>query len=460
MTGSFGRDVPPHSEEAELGIIGCCLMEAPRIDEAVSAGVNPEWFYDIRRRDIWNVLSSMRSDGKHIDMVTVPVAIRDSVGLERVGGAAALAAAMDVTPSPANLPYYLEIGREMLQRRKLIEVSREAISSATESGEIDAALDKAEAAVLSIRREFNDDGEADGKAVALKTIDLIQERCSGNDGVIPTGWRWLDRALRGGFRPGQMVVVAGRPGAGKTAFALSLMANIASSGTHVGMFSLEMDASEVGMRMIAAASGIDATQFSPNAMPTEQQLKALTVAGTKIRSMPIHVNDNPRQTARSLIARARRWVARHDVKLVIVDYLQLVGSESRKDRDRREVVDEISRSIKIMAKELKIPVIVLAQLNRAIERDAGRKPRLSDLRESGAIEQDADVVGFLYKHVPDGDTGQAQQSGGEDSSDPREINLLIAKQRSGPAPAEVRFVFRPEVTRFDPWAPTVEEAIN
>jgi replicative DNA helicase len=452
----MNRNTPPNSEEAEIGIIGCCLLDRDKIDDCVASGVAREWFYNLRRQDLWDVICGMRSNGEHIDMVTLVAKLKTAGTLQAVGGMAALTGAVDSVPSASNLPYYINIASEMLRRRRLLELSHSAASRAYDDEDVEAALDATEAEALAIRSEFNDKSESDGKGVAVRTIELLQERCAGRDGVINTGWPYMDRALRGGLRRGQMAVFAGRPGAGKTAFAVSMMMNMASAGIPAGMFSLEMDQSEVGMRMLAACSNIDVTQFSPNAPPTEQQARALTVASARIGKMPIRVNDGPKQTARSISARARRWVGKHNVRIVFVDYLQLLSSDTKKEKDRREVVDEISRAMKAMAKELQIPVVLLAQLNRSIERDAARKPRLSDLRESGAIEQDADVVGFLYRPTD----GSGQQGAADvGPSDPRDVNVLIAKQRSGPAGMDMRFIFRPEVTRFDPWAPNIEEAI-
>jgi replicative DNA helicase len=250
----------------------------------------------------------------------------------------------------------------------------------------------------------------------------------------------MDRILRGGLRPGQVFVVAGRPGAGKTAFTLSLLTSLCSSGVQTGFVSLEMSAEEVGMRMLAIESQVDVGRYDERNQPNEGELRKLTTATSRLARHKIMVNDKPNQTAQSIAAKARRWVRSSGLKVLAIDYLQLITASEGKER--REQIDAISRNMKLLAKELKIPIVLLAQLNRAIERDGNRKPRLSDLRESGAIEQDADLVGMLYP--AEQQDSEATQSG------PRRINLFIAKQRAGQAGVDIPFSFRPELTRFDP----------
>jgi replicative DNA helicase len=201
-----------------------------------------------------------------------------------------------------------------------------------------------------------------------------------------------------------------------------------------------MSADEVGMRMLAIESQVDVGRYDDRNQPNEGDLKRLTIASARIAKHKIMVNDKPNQTAQSIAAKARRWVRANGMKVLAIDYLQLITASE--GRERREQIDAISRSMKLLAKELKVPIILLAQLNRAIERDGNRKPRLSDLRESGAIEQDADVVGMLYS------AEQANEDGPQ--SGQRKINLFVAKQRAGPAGVDIPFSFRPELTRFDP----------
>lgn len=431
---------PPVSQEAELGIIGCCLLNNNVIDDAINGGVKGDWFYDVRCHDLWEIISKMRDDRVPVDMVTLSNRLKGDA-FNRVGGIEFVSKAMDAVPSAANLPYYLDIARDKHRARKLIEISQEAINTAySGASKVDMVLDTFEAKLMGIRNEHSTDSDFTGKQIATSAIDLIQERCAGKSDAIPTGWTFMDRILRGGLRPGQVFVVAGRPGAGKTAFTLSLLTSLCSSGVQTGFVSLEMSAEEVGMRMLAIESQVDVGRYDERNQPNEGELKKLTVATGRLARHKIMVNDKPNQTAQSIAAKARRWVRSAGLRVLAIDYLQLITASEGKER--REQIDAISRNMKLLAKELKIPIVLLAQLNRAIERDGNRKPRLSDLRESGAIEQDADLVGMLYS--AEQQDAEAPQSG------QRKINLFIAKQRAGQAGVDIPFSFRPELTRFDP----------
>ena len=431
----------PFSLEAEIGILGCCLLDNNAIDFAIGAGVKSDWFHDIRCADLWRIIAKMRDERVPVDVVTIASRLK-SDEFNQVGGIKFVNDAMDSVPSAANLPYYLDISRDKYRARKLIEISQEAINTAFSGAtKVDTALDTFESKLMGIRSEHSTDSDFNGKQIASRAIDLIQDRCAGKSDAIPTGWTFMDRVLRGGLRPGQVFVVAGRPGAGKTAFTLSLLTSLCSSGVQTGFVSLEMSAEEVGMRMLAIESQVDVGKYDDRNQPNEGEMRKLTMATGRLAKHKIMVNDKPNQTAQSIAAKARRWVRSAGMKVLAIDYLQLITATEGKER--REQIDAISRNMKLLAKELKIPIILLSQLNRAIERDGNRKPRLSDLRESGSIEQDADVVGMLYA---------AGEQSNEDAvqSGPRKINLFVPKQRAGPAGVDIPFNFRPDITRFDP----------
>lgn len=431
---------PPFSKEAELGVIGCCLLNNNAIDDAINGGIKAEWFYDVRCHDLWQIIAKMRDDRVPVDLVTLSNRLNGDA-FNRVGGIGFVSEAMDAVPSAANLPYYLDIARDKHRARKLIEISQGAINAAySGDSKVDMVLDGFEAKLMGIRNEHSTDSDFSGKQIASQALGLLQDRCSGKSDAIPTGWTFMDRILRGGLRPGQVFVVAGRPGAGKTAFTLSLLTSLCSSGVQTGFVSLEMSAEEVGMRMLAIESQVDVGKYDDRNQPNEGEMKKLTMATARLARHKIMVNDKPNQTAQSIAAKARRWARSSGMKVLAVDYLQLITATEGKER--REQIDAISRNMKLLAKELRIPIVLLAQLNRAIERDGNRKPRLSDLRESGAIEQDADLVGMLYQ--PEQQESDSTQSG------PRKINLFIAKQRAGQAGVDIPFDFRPELTRFDP----------
>ena len=435
---------PIASEEAEIGVVGCCMLDNNAIDEAVTAGIKADWFYDVRCRDLWSIIAKMRDDRVPIDLVTLSDRLK-SDSFHRVGSIEFASRAMDSVPSAANLPHYLDIARDKHRSRQVIEINQDVINTVY-SGEkkIDAVLDGFESRLMGIRSEHSTDSDFNGKQIAKAAITLLQDRCAGKNDAIPTGWTYMDKMLRGGLRGGQIFVIAGRPGAGKTAFALSLLSSLCSSGVPTGFISLEMSAEEVGVRLLAIESQVDVGRYDNQTQPTEGDMKKLALATARISKTKVLVNDRASQTVQSIAAKARRWVRTEGMKVLAVDYLQLITASE--GRERREQIDAISRSMKLLAKELKIPIILLAQLNRAIERDGNRKPRLSDLRESGAIEQDADVVGMLY-------APEQQESDGAPQSGPRKIDLYIAKQRAGPSGLSVSFSFRPELTRFDPISP-------
>lgn len=424
-------------------MIGCFLLDPNVIEDAVTSGMVAEWFYDGRHRILHDVLVEMWHERLAIDIITVIDRLKAKGFLDEVGGVAGVASLPDETPSAANLAYYVGIVKDKFRRRKLLQVAVDAADEVYGTEDADKLLDKAEAGIMSIRSEHSVDSDMTSKQLAHRAIDLLEDRCAGKQDAIPTGWSSLDRVLRGGLRPGNVFVVAGRPGTGKTAFTLSLLASLARNGVPCGFISLEMSGEEVGTRLLAVESQIDIGAYSDTFRPSEQDQGVIIKANSRIGKMPLFVNDQPYATPQTVAARARRWKRKNGMKVLAIDYLQLMSST--KGRDRREQVDEASRAIKLLAKELQIPIILLCQLNRDIEKDPTRKPRLSDLRESGAIEQDADIIGMLYRsEVP---TEEPRES------DPIDISLLIAKQRAGRAGIDVKFTFRPNLTRFDPWSP-------
>lgn len=438
--------VPPYAESAEKALLGCFLLDPVRIGDAVSSGMVADWFYDDRHRVIHGVLLEMWDERVPIDLVTVGERLEAKWSTQDAGGIAYVASMPDETPSAANTDYYVEILKDKYRRRKLLHAAQQAAEAVFGPDDAEKLLDRAESEILSIRTEHSGEHDMSSKQLAHHAIDLLEDRCSGKQDAISSGWMSMDQTFRGGLRPGNVFVVAGRPGTGKTAFTLSLLASMARSGIPVGFISLEMSGEEVGTRLLSIESEVDIGSFNAHHSPDEQQRIKVIKASARIAKMPLFVNDKPYATPQTVAARARRWSRRHGIKVLAIDYLQLMSSQ--KGKDRREQVDEASRAIKLLAKELKIPIILLCQLNRDIEKDPGRKPRLSDLRESGAIEQDADIIGMLYQP----DAQQQERSGDE----PLSISLLVAKQRAGRANVDVKFTFRPNLTRFDPWSPIAD----
>jgi replicative DNA helicase len=434
--------LPPHDIDAEMGVIGCCLMSRECIDASAEGGVDGSWFYDLRHTEAWNALLDVHSEGTAVDLITTANRLKAQGQLDHVGGLAYLSQLMDAVPSSANLPYYLPILREKWQLRRLLSAATTIVGSVFGKPEdAELAIAEAETAILGVRGEFGTLSDTTAKKVARRAVEALQERIAGVCDGLPIGWRYLDHITRGGFRPGEMIVMAGRPATGKTSLALSMARLLAGSGVPVGIVSLEMSDQELGGRFLAQESRLNWDDFDQNNPPTDDQYRRMTTAASVVGKLPIIVYEGASITVGGIAAKARRWVRNQGVRIVFVDYLQLIQGNPK--LQRREQVDAISSGIKRLARELKIPVVVLAQLNREIEKDKDRKPRLSDLRESGAIEQDADFVGMLYRP-------KAPTEFDADDADMIEVNMFVAKNRRGSAQLDVPFMFQRSITEFTP----------
>lgn len=438
--------LPPHSLEAEQGVLGCCLIDPvaslSQCSEKLPSG--SETFYDLRHQTVYHAMQAMVANLEPVDLITLQAKLRNLGALEQIGGLAYLSELIGSTPSAANLSYYLEIIREKHAMRSVLRVCTNTISSVYDSNNADQLVESFERDAMAVGnyRTSVASTDFDGKEIALLAFQSINDRIAGNVRALPTGWGKFDSITKGGLAPGKIYVVAGRPGTGKTAFAISMLMSIARLGASVGFISLEMDTAEIGERMLSLESHVDTTAINSMNKPAEQDNRKLTLAAKAIKAMRFAICDRPNSSAGAIAAKARRWVLDRKIQVLAIDYLQLV--ESKAGKDRREQVDQISRALKLLAKELQIPILLLAQVNRDVEKDKKRKPRLSDLRESGSIEQDADFVGFLYReHEHDEESGQQQP-------DSVQINLLIAKQRGGIAGVVLPFTFKRSVTRFDP----------
>lgn len=432
--------LPPHSMDAEQGTLGCCMLDPQALDHAQEFGVVDLWFYDIRHQTLWSILCGMQRDGKPThDLIAVGETLRSVGALEGVGGLAYLSQLMDSVPSAANVGYYLGVVMEKFRLRSLLAAATGIIQSVREfDGDSETAIAEAETAILGVRGGRVDRGDRSAKQIAESAIAALEDRTSGRDEKLSTGWSGLDKLTKGGWGAGNMIVIAGRPATGKTALAITASRLIARCGVPVGIVSLEMSDAELGGRFLAQESRVDWGKFDQHNRPNEGDRRRMFTGAGNFARLPITVWEGHSVTIGAIAAKARRW-ARKGMRMLVIDYLQLVSGNPK--RDRREQVGEISRGIKGLARELKIPVMVLAQLNRDIEKDKSRKPKLSDLRESGDIEQDADFVGMLYKADNHNDE--------VDGYNPiLNVNLHIAKQRGGVANVDVKFMFNRELTEF------------
>lgn len=451
--------LPPHSDEMERGVLGCVLLSPNdclgQCIEKLKAGA--EVFYDLRHQTIYSTLVEMYDQREAIDVLTLHQRLKDRQLLDQIGGIPYLNALQDAVPSAANVTYYAEIVQEKYILRKLIHACSDVVGKVYEfEGEVDVLMDEVERDILSISESRVQGGAVAAKHLVNKAIGTIENYFSrqGSLGGIATGFPDLDK-MTDGFHGGEMIVIAARPSMGKTSLAMNIAEHIAlTSKLPVGVFSLEMTAESLVMRMLCSNARVNLRNIREGFM-SESDFPKLTSSAGRISNAPLFIDDTPGLSILQMRARARRMSQQHGVKLFVVDYLQLLHSTSRRAQDnRQQEISEISSGIKALAKELSVPVIVLSQLNRELEKDKSRKPRLSDLRESGAIEQDADLVGLLYKPS----AGDDEDAPVQEEQDGIPVNLLIAKQRNGPT-GDVNLTFLKSYTRFESAAKVSDEDV-
>jgi len=440
--------LPPYAAEAEQGVLGCVLLSPNdclgQCIEKLKAGA--EVFYDLRHQTIYAALVEMFDHREAIDIITLQQRLKDRQLLDQIGGIPYLNALQDAVPSAANLSYYLDIVLEKFLLRKMIHTCTDVVGRVYDyEGEVDALLDEVERDVLRISESRVQGGTEGVKQLVHRAIGTIENYFNrqGVLGGLATGFADLDR-MTDGLHAGEMIVIAARPSMGKTSLAMNIAEHVVlQDKLPVGVFSLEMTAESLVLRMLCSNARVNLRNIREGFM-SEMDFPKLTSSAGKLSNAPLFIDDTPGLSILQLRARARRLWQQYGVKLFVVDYLQLLNSTARRSQEnRQQEIADISSGIKALAKELGVPVIVLSQLNRELERDKSRKPRLSDLRESGAIEQDADVVGLLYKPSADDD-----ESGGVEEPDGVPVNLLIAKQRNGPT-GDINLTFLKPYTRFE-----------
>ena len=445
---SPGR-VPPHSIEAERGVLACLLLEPtetiPIVIQLLKEPVDA--FFDRRHQALCSILIAMFDENVPIDLITVAEKLLDTNRTEETGGIEYVAGLGDAAPSSANLEFYLKILIEQANLRRLIKVCSKAIEIAYDSPEnVEKAIDDIEKNVFSITQP--------GGLTANRSIrDLVEEAISTlgkwqkSDSYmtgISTGYPDLDK-LTHGFHSGELIVIAARPSMGKTSLAMNIVEHVClnrhgpEQSGNVAVFSLEMTGDSLVLRMVCSRAELNMSEARSGFLGKED-FPRVTNAAKELSNTNLHIDDTPALSILELRSRARRMKQQHNIDLIVVDYLQLLRSTSRRAENRQQEIADISGGLKALAKELNVPVIVLSQLNREVERREG-KPKLSDLRESGAIEQDADFVGLLY--IP-----EEAQDAVDSGADHHTVNLLIAKQRNGPT-GVVPLTFRKIFTRFE-----------
>jgi replicative DNA helicase len=451
--------LPPHSPEAEQGVLGCVLLSPNECLgeclEKLAAGA--EVFYDLRHQTIFETLLTMYDARQAVDLITLQQKLKDQQLLEPVGGIAYLSQLQDAVPSAANLSYYLEIVREKFLLRKMIQTCTEVVGRVYDhEGEVDALLDEVERDVLRIGESRVQGGALSTKELVNKAIGTIENffNRKGTLTGLATGFPDLDR-ITDGLHGSEMIVIAARPSMGKTSLAMNVAEHVAlEQKLPVGVFSLEMSAEALVLRMMCSIARVNLRSIREGFM-SESDFPKLTNAAGRLANAKLMIDDSAALSILQLRARARRMAQQHGIKLFVIDYLQLLHSTGRRAQEnRQQEISDISSGIKALAKELKVPVLVLSQLNRELERDKNRKPRLSDLRESGAIEQDADLVGLLYKPS----AGDDEDGAAVEEADGMPVNLLIAKQRNGPT-GDVNLTFLKSYTRFESAAKISDEDV-
>ena len=439
--------LPPQNLEAEMSVLGGILLENEALNRALES-LRAEDFYRDAHRKIFSALISLSERNEPADLVTLTAILKQQGTLEEIGGSSYLSTLVDYVPTAANINYYCKIVKEKSIARELIRVATEIVGKGYEGGEVEASLDWAEGEIYKIAEMKSNQAFYATKDIVkdtIKTIEKLYDRKEQITGV-PTGFTDIDN-MTSGLQGGDLVVVAGRPSMGKTAFCLNLMeyASIHSSEPVVSaIFSLEMGKEQLVQRMLCSIARIDASRVR-NGKLAQSEFPTLVNAAGVIAEAPIYIDDTPAITVLELRAKARRLKADKGVGLIIVDYLQLMRGSN--PENRQQEISEISRSLKALAKELSVPVIALSQLNRSLESRTDKRPMMADLRESGAIEQDADVIMFLYRESVYCDACKKRDNSCEKGHE-RDAEIIIGKQRNGPLGVE-RLTFLGEFTRFE-----------
>ena len=430
--------VPPQNIEAEVSVLGGMLIDNEAIHRAIEL-LRPEDFYRESHRKIYQAVINLYQANSPVDLLTITHQLKTTGDLDAVGGASYLASLVDQVPTAAHLAHYAKIIREKSVLRQLIDGATEIISKGYEDeGNIDEYLDQAESIIFEIASRKIQQSFWPLKDIVKSSFKMIEELYEKKQLVtgVPTGYQDLDR-LTSGLQNTDMIVIAGRPSMGKTAFALCLVEHAACEfNIPCAVFSLEMGKEQLVQRLLCSRAEVDASKLRGGFL-TESDWPKLTRAAGILSEAPIYIDDSAILNVLEMRAKARRLKKEKGLGLIVVDYLQLVRPSIRADSREREIA-EISRSLKALAKELSVPVIALSQLNRSLESRQDKRPQLSDLRESGSLEQDADVVMFIYR----------DEVYNQESPDAGKAEIIIGKQRNGPI-GRVTLAFRPQYTRFD-----------
>ena len=441
MAAFDSKKLPPQSIEAEMSILGGILLENEAINRVLDVLV-PEDFYRETHRKIMRAMIELNEHREPCDLITLTTMLKKRGDLEEVGGGAYLATLVDFVPTAANIAYYSKIVKEKAILRTLIFAATEIITQGyDEQIEIEQLLDNAQKNIFDISENKLKPAFYPVSAIlkdAIKNIEALYEKKDHVTGV-PTGYQDLDEKTAG-FQRGDLIIIAGRPSMGKTAFALNIAqyAAIHAQPNHpVALFSLEMSKEQLVTRLLCSEARVDASRLRTGHL-LENDWPKLTRGAGSLHEAKIFIDDTPAISVLEMRAKSRRLKAEHNIGMIVVDYLQLMRGGSNPE-SRQQEISEISRSLKALAKELEVPVVALSQLNRGLESRTDKRPMMSDLRESGAIEQDADIIMFVYREeVYDKENPELKGK----------AEIIIGKQRNGPI-GTVNLAFLGEYTRFE-----------
>ncbi|MCK4787374.1 MAG: replicative DNA helicase [Desulfobacteraceae bacterium] len=445
------QKVPPHNVEAEQSILSAILIENNTLPEVLEILSEPDFYREVHSK-IFKGMVELFERNEPADLVTLTNLLKEQGQLESVGGASYLAELVDTVPMAVNASHHAKIIKEKAILRRLIERSAAITTRCFEDrGDVEEVLDFAERSIFDISENKVKPSFFALKDILTDTYKAVEEAYANKVLVtgVPTGFQDLDQKTSG-FQPAELIVIAGRPSMGKTALALNIVRNASlQTGEPAAIFSLEMSKEQLSLRMLSAEASVDSSRMRGGFL-SQTDLARINRAAGALYDIPIFIDDSPTISALEIRAKARRMKMEKGLCLITVDYLQLM--KGRASAERRELeISEISRSLKALAKELNIPVIALSQLNRKVEERTNKRPVLSDLRESGAIEQDADVIIFIYRDkVYNKDLDPSRMLLAE---------LIVAKQRNGPI-GTVNLTFLEEYTRFEDWTAAVESAVT
>lgn len=430
--------IPPQELEAEQSVLGSVLIDNEAIGQIIDI-IDPDDFYREGHQAIFRAMLNLYERREPTDLVTLTAELGKLQKLDLVGGLAYLSQLVDRIPTSAHVMAYAKIIKEKSVLRRLIRISTDIVGSAYQTTEeVPVLLDRAEREIFDIRDRKERQGFYSLRDIVKDNFKVLEELYEKKQSITGTSTHYADLDhMTSGFQAGDLIIIAGRPSMGKTSFAMNIAENVSiDGGKPVAVFSLEMSKEQLAQRLLCSQARVDSSNVRRGQVGSDDWMKITHAAG-RISECPLFIDDTPAISPLEMRAKVRRLMRTHPVSLIVVDYLQLMRS-TRKTDNREQEISDISRSLKALAKEMGVPVVALSQLNRSLESRKDRRPQLSDLRESGAIEQDADVIMFIYR----------DEVYNPDSPDKGMAEVIISKQRNGPI-GTVRLAFINMYTRFE-----------